>query len=141
VAEKTKKFRLKIVTPLKTTLDADVDMVILQTIDGQIGVLPGHEPIATILDHGILRYYNEEKIEFVALFGGFAEINQREVVVLADLAEKPGDIDIERARRAEERARRRLHESGIDTMRAKVALRKSLVRQELSHKPLSTEKN
>ncbi|MCL2855658.1 MAG: F0F1 ATP synthase subunit epsilon [Defluviitaleaceae bacterium] len=137
-----KKFRLKIVTPGKMAVDKDVTMVIMQTIDGQIGVLAGHEPVVTVLDHGVLRYYEDEKIETMAVFGGYAEINQREVVVLAETAELPEDIDIERARQAKERANRHIEEKRAETdvMRAKVALRKSLVRLELSGQPLTTDK-
>jgi F-type H+-transporting ATPase subunit epsilon len=142
MAEKSKKFRLRIVTPTKTALDKDVDMVILQTTEGQIGVLSGHEPVATILDNGVLRYYDDEKIERMALFGGFAEINQEEVVVLAGVAENPDEIDKERALRAEERARRRMVEktAGFDEMRAKMALRRALVRLELTGQPLTSDK-
>ena len=142
MAEKSKKFRLRIVTPTKTALDKAVDMVILQTLEGQIGVLSGHEPVATILDAGVLRYYDDEKIERMALFGGFAEINQTEVVVLADVAENPDEIDTERAKRAEERARRRLSErdANLDEMRAKMALRRALVRLDLTGLPLTSDK-
>ena len=138
----TKKFRLKIVTPTRLTVDKDVSMVIMQTIDGQIGVQAGHIPVVTVLDHGVLRYYDDEKIEQVAVFGGYAEINQKEVIVLAETAERPEDIDVERARQAKERANRHLSEqrAEMDTMRAKVALRKSLVRLELSGQPLTPDK-
>jgi len=137
-----KKFRLKIVTPTKTAIDKDVNMVIMQTVDGQIGVLAGHEPLTTVLGLGTLRYYEDEKIERVALLGGFVEITQTEVSVLADIAEHPDEIDAERARRAEERARKRLKDKaeGLDYLRAELALRKSLVRQEIMAGPLSSEK-
>ena len=137
-----KKFRLKVVTPERLSVDKDVSMVILQTIDGQMGVLAGHEPVVTVLDHGVLRYYDDEKIEKVAVFGGYAEVNQREVVVLAETAERPEDIDVIRAKQANERANRYLNEqrAEMDVMRAKVALRKSLVRLELSGQPLTPDK-
>ncbi|MCL2575172.1 MAG: ATP synthase F1 subunit epsilon [Defluviitaleaceae bacterium] len=142
MAERSKKFRLRIVTPAKTSIDKDVDMVIMQTIDGQIGVLSGHEPLTTVLDVGTLRYYDDEKIERVALLGGFAEISQKEVVILADIAEHPDEIDAERAKRAEERARKRIKDQaeGLDYLRAELALRKSLVRQQLVSGPLTSEK-
>jgi len=131
-----KKIRLKVVTPTKTTLDTTVDMVIMQAIDGELGVLYGHESLATVLKEGVLRYYNAEKIERIALFGGMAEINKSEVIVLADVAECPEEIDATRAKLAEERARRRLDEqkADLDEQRAKLALRKALVRQELTGK-------
>jgi F-type H+-transporting ATPase subunit epsilon len=131
-----KKLRLRIVTPVKTTLDAPVDMVIMKAIDGELGVMRDHEPLATVLDKGVLRYFDDEKIGLIALFGGMAEITGDQVVVLADIAEKPEEIDAERARRAEERARRRLTEkqADLDEQRAKAALRKALVRQEVTGK-------
>ena len=137
-----KTFRLKVVTPTKMTVDVDATMVILQTTDGQIGVLAGHEHVVTTLDHGILRYYQDEKIESIAVFGGYADISQSEVIVLADIAERPEEIDAERARQAKERANRYLNEqrAEMDTMRAKIALRKSLVRLELSGQPLTPDK-
>jgi len=135
MAEK-KKLRLKVVTPTKTTLDTAADMVIMQAIDGELGVMPNHEPLATVLTNGTLRYYDDEKIGYIALFGGLAEISKTEVVVLADIAESPEDIDAARAALAEERARRHLAEkkADLDEQRAKTALRKALVRQELTGK-------
>jgi len=131
-----KKFRLKVVTPIKTTLDVDVDMVSLQTVDGQIGVLVGHEPVATVLAPGVLRYYIDEKIERLAVFSGFAEINGKEVTVLTDAAEHLDEIDLARAKEAEKRARGRLVEKLADTdvERAKAALERALIRQKLASK-------
>ena len=131
-----KKFRLKVVTPIKTTLDVDVDMVSLQTVDGQIGVLIGHEPVATVLVPGVLRYYIDEKIERLAVFSGFAEINGKEVTVLTDAAEHLDEIDLARAKEAEKRARGRLVEKLADTdvERAKAALERALIRQKLASK-------
>ena len=130
----SKKLRLKIITPTKTVFDNDVDMVVLNTVDGETGVLIGHEPLTTILGLGPMRYYDDEATEFYAVFGGFSEINQEGVTVLADIAEHPSEIDKERARMAKERAERRLSEkkADLDEMRAKVALRKALVRMELT---------
>ena len=133
MAEKNKKLRLKIVTPTKPVFDDDVDMVILYTSDGQIGVLAGHQPVTTVMGYGPLRAYNDEKMEYFAVFGGFAEINQQGVTVLADIAECPDEIDAERAKRAIERAERRKTErkSDLDEKRLKLALRKATVRLEL----------
>lgn len=138
---KDKKLRLRIITPTRQVFDDDVDMVIMQTIDGQIGVMSGHIPVTTVLGLGPLRIYNDEKVEIYAIFGGFSEINQQGATVLADMAELPEEIDAERARRAKERAERRLTErsADLDEKRAKAALRKSLVRLELAGLPTTTE--
>ena len=141
MAEKSKKLHLKIVTPTKSVLDTDVDMVIMHATDGQIGVLSGHEPVTTVLGHGPMRVYKDEKIEYIAVFGGFAEINQSGVTILAEVAECPNEIDAERAKRAKERAERRIKERNaeLDEIRARMALRKALVRLELSGIPISTD--
>ncbi|MDR2183229.1 MAG: ATP synthase F1 subunit epsilon [Clostridiales bacterium] len=143
MAEKNKKLRLRIVTPTKPVFDGDVDMVIMHTADGQIGVLLGHQPVTTIMGYGPLRVYNDEKVEHFAVFGGFAEIDQRGATVLADIAECPEEIDAERARKAKERAERRKSErkSDLDEKRLKLALRKATVRLELCGLPTITEES
>jgi len=135
--EKNKKLRLRVVTPTKSVFDDDVDMVILQTIDGQIGVLHGHAPVSTVLGLGTLRAYNDEAVNHFAVFGGFCEINQHGATILADVAEHPDEIDAERARMAKERAERRIKEekADMDELRLKNALRKALVRLELAEMP------
>jgi len=136
-----KRLRLRVITPEKHTFDGDVDMVIMETVEGQIGVLPNHTPVTTILGHGPMRIYDGEKIEILAVFGGFCEINQKGVTVLADVAERPDEIDAERARQAKERAERRIKERQLelDEKRAKLALRRAHVRLELSGVPTSHE--
>ncbi|MCL2397570.1 MAG: F0F1 ATP synthase subunit epsilon [Defluviitaleaceae bacterium] len=143
IGGKNKKLRLKIVTPTKLVFDADVDRVTLQTIDGQMGVLVGHAPVTTVLGFGSLRAYNDENIEQFTVFGGFCEINQQGATVLADVAEHPSEIDAERAKQARERAERRIKErnADMDEKRAKAALRKALVRLDLSGIPTITEEN
>ena len=140
-AAKYKRLRLRVITPTKQAYDGDCDMVILQTIDGQIGVMPGHIPLTTVLGLGLMRVYDGELIETFAVFGGFCEINQQSVTVLADVAEHPGEIDTERARQAKERAERRIkeHQQDLDEKRAKLALRRALVRLEMSGIPTSQD--
>jgi len=136
-----KKLRLRIVTPTRAVFDDDVDMVIMQTVDGQMGVLKGHAPITTVLDYGTMRAYVDENVEYFAVFGGFCEVNQAGVTVLADVAECPSEIDAERARNAKERAERRINErdAELDEKRAKAALRKALVRLDLHGMPITGE--
>jgi len=95
MAETTaKKLHLTIVTPTKAVYDKEVDMVIMQTIDGQIGVLAGHIPVTTVLGNGSLRAYDQEKIEEFVIDGGFAEIKQSGVTVLAESVSHPSIAEI-----------------------------------------------
>jgi F-type H+-transporting ATPase subunit epsilon len=141
MAEKSKKMRLRVVTPTKSVFDAEVDKVILHATDGQMGVLIGHEPITTILGLGPMRIYIDEQVRYIAVFGGFAEINQQGITVLAETAECPEEIDKERAKLALERAERRIkeREAHFDEVRARNALRKASVRLELSGVPMITQ--
>jgi len=138
----SKKLMLRVITPSKVAFEGEVDMAVLSTVDGEIGVLVGHEPLATILGLGTLRYYNDEIKEYYTVFGGFAEINQEGVTVLADIAEHPSEIDAQRAKLAKERAERRLSErnAGLDEKRAKTSIRKALVRLEISSQYTTTKK-
>jgi F-type H+-transporting ATPase subunit epsilon len=140
MADVSRKLRLRIVTPTKIVYDDDVYMVVMKTIEGEIGVLAGHEPLTTVLDYGKLRLtQDDEKWQPFAVFGGFAEINRQGATILADVAEHPEEIDAARAKAAKERAERRIKEkkSDLDEARAKSALRKALVRLELGGLPMT----
>ncbi len=127
--------RLEVVTPTRTVLSRDVEMVIARTIDGDIGVMAGHIPLVTVLQPGIMRLRDEaEGDKKVAISGGFLEVSpDNKVTVLAQTAELASEIDVERARRAAQRARERLQGRGaqeIDLARAEIALRRAVVRLE-----------
>jgi len=96
--------RLDLVTPEKTVLSEDVDEVIVPGYEGEFGVLPEHTQFLSIVKVGVLRYRKGTEWHKVALGGGFAEVTPERVVVLADTAERADEIDLERARRAKERA-------------------------------------
>jgi len=96
--------RLDLVTPEKTVLSEDVDEVIVPGYEGEFGVLPEHTQFLSIVKVGVLRYRKGTEWHKVALGGGFAEVTPERVVVLADTAERAEEIDLERARRAKERA-------------------------------------
>ena len=137
MAEATKKFRLQLITPQRIVYDEQVDMVIMETVDGQIGVMAGHEPVATVLGLGALKIENDFNTEYYAVFGGFVDISQSDVVVLADICEKADEIDQARAAAAKARAEERVKDSSasIDMMRAQAAMRRALVRLELGAMP------
>ena len=136
------KLRLKILTPNRIIFDDDVDMVVLTSTDGEIGILPGHRPYSILLGYGITKIYNNDNIFPYAVFGGFASVDTNTVSILADIAESSSEIDSERAKMALERAERRSKEksSTIDEIRMKTSMRKALVRLELTGQPLSNQK-
>jgi F-type H+-transporting ATPase subunit epsilon len=99
-------FRLQIVTPDRVILDAPVLSVTAPGVEGQFTVLAGHAPLVAELEIGEMRYRDEEGDEHIlALHGGFLQVARDRTTVLADAAERPEDLDIDRAQRALERAR------------------------------------
>jgi F-type H+-transporting ATPase subunit epsilon len=123
--------RLEVVTPEKSVVDEEAQIVVAPGTLGEFGVLIGHTPFLTTLKMGTLRYKDasgRERVVFVN--GGFAEALPNKVTVLAESAERRSDIDIERARSALERAQRRLaqKQDDIDFARAKAALERALNR-------------
>ncbi len=126
--------RLEVVTPEKSVVDEEAQIVVAPGSLGEFGVLIGHTPFLTTLKMGTLRYKDaggRERIIFVN--GGFAEALPNKVTVLAESAERRSDIDIERARSALERAQKRLakKQDEIDFARAKAALERAMHRLKL----------
>ncbi len=125
------KLKLEIVTPDKVVLSEEVEYVGLPGIIGQFGVLKNHVPFLSALSIGTLYYRKEDgKNRYVFVSGGFAEVTSDSVTVLAESAERAEDIDTVRARKAKERAERRLREQreNIDIARAQAALQRALYR-------------
>ena len=102
--------RLQIVTPDKAVLDQEVEEVYAPGTNGEFGILPQHITFLTSLDVGVLRYRAEGKDDFVALSGGLTEVLDDSITVLADAAERRHEIDVDRARVAEETANREMEE-------------------------------
>ncbi|MGD0827573.1 MAG: F0F1 ATP synthase subunit epsilon [Desulfobaccales bacterium] len=126
-----KRLRLEVVTPDRLVLSTDADVVVCPGVEGQFGVLVGHVPFLSALDIGEMYYRLGGKTECLTIFGGFAEVTGSKVTIVAEAAELQCDIDVERARRAKERAERRLaaaRTEEIDNIRAEVALRRAMVR-------------
>ena len=125
------KLKLEIVTPDKVVLSEEVEYVGLPGVVGQFGVLKNHVPFLSALSIGTLYYRKEDgKNRYVFVSGGFAEVTPDSVTVLAESAERAEDIDVARARKAKERAERRLREQreNIDIARAQAALQRALHR-------------
>ena len=126
--------QLEVVTPDKTVVKETVEMAICPGVAGEFGILPNHVSILSALKIGDLRYRVNGKDEHVFISGGFADMNNNVLSVLAESAEKAEDIDEARARAAKERAEKRLAEKNdnIDDVRANAALSRALMRLQLS---------
>jgi F-type H+-transporting ATPase subunit epsilon len=128
------KLTLEIVTPERSLVSQQVDEVQLPGSEGYFGVLPGHTPLLATLQVGELWYrIGQEQHHFAVAFG-FAEVLPERVTVLAQIAEKPEDIDVPRAEAARKRAEERLARPPIDMdfERARIALMKSLIRLQVA---------
>lgn len=130
MADENKLFQLEIITPERVFYEGEAQMVEFTAEDGQIGVYKNHVPLTTVLAPGILTITEAEGKRQAAVHAGFAEILQEKVTILAEVAEWPDEIDLERAEVARERAEERLrkHEAEIDVARAEIALKKALIR-------------
>lgn len=103
------------------------------TTEGDMGIYPNHIPLTAIIAPGVLRIHDSDTVKEAALMSGFIQILQDSVTILAESVEWPDEIDANRAKEAEIRARRRIEEgSGIDMNRAELALKKALIRQTLA---------
>ena len=105
-----KTFYLEIVTPERTFFAGRALSLILPALDGQMGVMAGHEPMVTAVESGVLQFRGEDgQWHFAAVSRGFAEMMPEYVILLVATAEYPSEIDAERARQAMDRAEHRLH--------------------------------
>jgi len=129
---------LEIVTPADVLVSQEVDTVVAPGSEGEFGVLPGHIHFLSGIVPGELRYDSDTTKESMAVTDGFAEVSNDRVSILVDAAEKASDIDIERARRAMERAKERLKKErdtrDIDFARAETALKRAISRMKVAEK-------
>jgi F-type H+-transporting ATPase subunit epsilon len=125
------RLTLELATPTRMVVAETVDEVVVPGSEGYFGVLPGHAPLLATLGIGELTYRIGRDERHVAIAGGFAEVRNDKVIVLADPAERPQDIDRARAERARDRAEQRLSgrsQDEIDYARAGAALARAVTR-------------
>jgi len=130
-----KELLLEVVTPDRLVLSTEADVVVCPGVEGQFGVLVGHIPFLSALDIGEMYYKQGGKTEYLAVSGGFAEVTGAKVTIVAESAEMGREIDIERAKRAQERAEKRLAAgkvADVDWARAEAALRRSIMRMKVA---------
>lgn len=128
--------RLDIVTPAGLLMSENVASLNLPATLGSMGVLKNHAPLMTTLEIGTVKYTKGGADHYLAVHGGFAEVKDNVVIILADSAEKAEEIDISRAEAAKQRAEARLkkRDAELDVLRAEMALRRALTRIKTSEK-------
>lgn len=130
------KIKLEIISPNKVVYSADIDMLIVRSIGGELGILPKHAPLLAGLVPHAMRAIIEGTENLIAVSGGFIQVLPDKIIVLASAAELPIEIDINRAKKAYERAQERLdsfkknpqERRDIDTIRARLALERAKAR-------------
>ena len=122
--------RLEITTAERQVYADDVNSVVAPGIEGELGILPQHAPLMTMLATGEMAVKKAKEEIFLAVTGGFLEIRPDKIIVLADACERCEEIDLDRAEDARRRAQERLKSitPGADHTRAEAALRRSLAR-------------
>ncbi len=134
-------FKLEIVTAERMIFSDDVSAVIAWGVEGQLGILPHHAPLMTMLQPGDILIRKDKEEEFFAISGGFLEVRPDKVIILADACERAEEIDIARAEEAKRRAQETMKAAPltVDAAVAEAALRRSLARLKVAerkrHKP------
>ena len=128
------KIQLQIVSADRSLVNEQVDEVEIPGAEGYFGVLPGHTPLLAVLGAGELWYRQGQEKHYLAIAFGFAEVQPDTVTILAQIAEKPDEIDLARAEAAKKRAEERLTKPAMDMdfERARISLLKSLVRLQVA---------
>src|SRR5687767_1127935 len=129
------QLQLEVVTPERRVLSEGVDSVVIPGLGGELGILPGHTPLISQLKTGVLSYTQGGRTVQLLVSGGFLEVRDDHVSVLAEIAERPEEIDAARARLAREHIEKQLNSwSGTeeDFERARAKLERSAVRLQLA---------
>ncbi|MDI3535057.1 MAG: F-type H+-transporting ATPase subunit epsilon [Thermosediminibacterales bacterium] len=131
-----KSFRLKIITPEGIYFDEPVEGLVVKAMDGDMGILPEHIPLITGLKIGVLKIKRGGETLELALGGGFIKVNHNETTIIAKSAERPEEIDVDRALAAKKRAEKRLKlvKEEADVIRIKAALRRANIRLKVAKK-------
>ena len=128
--------KLEVVTAERVVYSDDVSTIIAPGSEGQLGILPHHAPLITMLQAGELIIRKDGGEFILAVTGGFLEVRPDRVIVLADAAERAEEINLERAEEAKRRAQERLKDRrpGVDLTRAEASLRRALTRIEVAQR-------
>jgi F-type H+-transporting ATPase subunit epsilon len=130
------KILLEVVTPEKLLMSQEVDEVIVPGTEGDFGVLPGHCHFLSTMRIGELRYRVGDVFHYMSVLWGYIEVTPTRVTILAEIAEKAEDIDVERAQVAVEAAQKRLERGGLpsELKEAQISLEKARLRRKLAER-------
>jgi len=128
--------KLDIVTAERLIFSDDVDMVVAPGVEGQLGILPHHAPLMTMLQPGELLIRKDKEEIYLAVSGGFLEVRPDKVTILADACEHAEDIDATRAEIAKRRAEELLKTRGpdVDIAQTEATLRRALMRLKVAQR-------
>lgn len=129
-----RKIMLDVVTPQRIEFSRPVDMFVAPGIQGHLGILPGHIPLVTRLEVGILKIYDNNEVLQLAVSEGYLEVTPDKAVILAEAAELPEEIDVERVLAAKRRAEERLAQldkNDVNFLKAQASLQRALNRLKL----------
>lgn len=123
-------FELKIIEPDGIFYEGQAFFLEFASVMGEMGVYVNHIPLTTILVPGVVKIHNDGQVKKAAVMGGFIEIQKDRITVMAENAEWPEEIDVERAKAAKKRAEERLQKKEADTdlVRAEAALKRAMAR-------------
>ncbi len=126
----TEIFELKIIEPAGMFYEGEASFLEFTTVMGEMGVYANHIPLTTILTPGVVKIHQDGQVKKAAVMGGFVEIQKDRITVMAENAEWPEEIDVERAKAAKKRAEERLQkkEANTDMVRAEAALKRAMAR-------------
>lgn len=129
------QIKVTVLTPARKVLEAVGHAVYFPTTQGTVGILPGHAPLMAQVGTGVLHYEHENMSSFLSISGGLAEVRDNNVTLIVDAAEEAATIDVNRAQKALERARKRLSttskEETLDVQRAIYAEHRAMARIEV----------
>ena len=123
-------FELKIIEPDGMFFEGEGEFLEFTSVEGRMGVYKNHIPLTTILEPCVIKIHANGEVKKAAVMGGFIEIQKERITILAEDANWPEEIDIERAKAAKQRAEERLskREAGLDVLRAEAALKRAMAR-------------
>lgn len=130
---------VEVVTPERVVYRGDARILVAKGVEGDLGILPNHMPLVTPLKIAPvqIKKVDDNHDDFIAVSGGFLEVRKDKITILAETAELPEEIDVNRAQAAKERAERRLAESGreeYDFRRAQLSLQRAANRLQVANK-------
>ena len=123
-------FELKMIEPDGMFFEGEGEFLEFTSVEGQMGVYKNHIPLTTILEPCVVKIHANGETKKAAILGGFIEIQKERITILAEDANWPEEIDVERAKAAKQRAEERLNqkEAGLDVVRAEAALKRAVAR-------------